>query len=72
MKMKFCAVSPSLPLLESGESMSALKGAGSSEERVFSKGPVPSDCRRRVQKELVCDGSSGLYMSSSIPKSFPP
>jgi hypothetical protein len=41
MKMKFCAVSPSLPLLESGESMSALKGAGFSEERGFPKAQCP-------------------------------
>lgn len=52
MKMKFCAVSLSLPLLESGESMGAFKGAIISEEiRVF-KALVPSDCRLRVQKKV--------------------
>lgn len=45
------------------------------EIKVF-KGPMPSDFRR-VQKEVGCDGRSGLCrivksMSSSIPTSSPP
>ena len=62
MKMKFCAVSLSLPPLESGESIGAFQRAIISEEiRVF-KALVPSDCRHKVQKKVGRDGRSGLYV----------
>lgn len=70
MKMKFCAVSLSLPPLESGESMGAFKRTIISEEKRVFKAMVPSYCRLRVQKKGGGGGGvmGGVFYTSYCQK----